>query len=170
YNSTTSAAQTVTISKTAQASLSVSSPTTGTFGQTLQITSSGGNGTGAVSFLVGSSTACALNSGDATKLDITRRTRSRSITPSTTLFRSYNSTTSAAQTVTISKAAQASLSVSSPTSGTFGQTLQIMTSGGSGTGAVSYSVGSSTACALNSGDATKLDITSGSGSCSITAS
>src|SRR5205085_7250916 len=58
--------------------------------------------------------------------------------------------TSANFTVTLNKSAQATLTVTAPSSVTFGSTGQILTSGGSGTGALSYSHGSSTGCTANS--------------------
>jgi MBG domain (YGX type) len=65
---------------------------------------------------------------------------------------------------------QAPLQVATPTEGTYGQTLQMSALGGSGGGAVSFAVDpSSTACAINGSDPTKLDITSGVGICTITA-
>jgi hypothetical protein len=57
--------------------------------------------------------------------------------------------------------------VTSPDNGTFNQSYDIVTSGGSGTGAVSFDVGGSTACAIVTG---KLKITSGTGSCAVSAS
>jgi hypothetical protein len=53
-----------------------------------------------------------------------------------------------------------------PGSGSVGDTLTLSVSGGSGTGAVSYSVGGSTACSV-SGD--QLLLTSGDGLCEVTA-
>jgi hypothetical protein len=53
YNVASSApATTVTVSRANQATLSVASPAAGTYGQFYTMTSSGGNGTGAVSFNV----------------------------------------------------------------------------------------------------------------------
>ena len=67
------------------------------------------------------------------------------------------------------KANQAALNYTGPTSGTYGDKLTLSSSGGSGTGAVTYNVGSSTACQLGTGaDAGKLLITSGTGSCTVT--
>ena len=80
--------------------------------------------------------------------------------------------TSATQLETINKANQATLSVTAPTSGTFGDHLAMSATGGSSTGALSFTVdsGSSACSILTSGpDSGKLAITSGTGSCSITA-
>jgi hypothetical protein len=76
-------------------------------------------------------------------------------------------------TLTINKASQAALAVTSPTAGTFGQAYAMSASGGTGSGTLSYAVVSgSTACtiATSGPNAGKLEITSGTGTCSITAS
>ena len=103
----------------------------------------------------------------AGKLKITHGTgaaRSRRAKP---VDENYNSASSGAHTVTVHKADQDALSVTSPNSGTFNQSYDIVTSGGNGTGAVNFDVGTSTACAIVSG---KLKITSGTGSCVVSAS
>src|SRR5262249_53020260 len=56
--------------------------------------------------------------------------------------------TQATQGETINKAAQAALTITSPTAGTFGDRLTIVTSGGSGTGTVTYDATGSTACSI----------------------
>src|SRR5207248_340774 len=82
----------------------------------------------------------------------------------------FSPATQVTEPVTATKAAQAGLLVTAPTAGTFGQTYQITTSGGSSSGSVSFDVGASTGCALNGSDASKLDITKGSNAtCAITA-
>ncbi len=76
----------------------------------------------------------------------------------------------AAGTLVISQADQAALIVSSPTAGTFGQVLSPIVSGGTTGGAVTFNAGSSTACQIGTGvNANKLVITSGTGTCAITA-
>ena len=67
----------------------------------------------------------------------------------------------------IAQATQSPLAVTGPSSATFGApAVQLGTTGGSGTGAVTFSVGASTACSV-SGDL--LTMTSGTGSCDVTA-
>ncbi len=167
FNSATSAAFPVTINKANQSALSVTAPNSGTFGQTLQITSTGGSGTAAVTYSVGSSTACAIDGSDATKLDITSGTGTCSVTATKAADNNFNSTTSTAHAVTVNKADQATLSTTGPSSMTYGDTdATITTSGGSGTGTVSFNAGSSAACSIVS---SKLHVLSGAGSCSITA-
>jgi hypothetical protein len=65
------------------------------------------------------------------------------------------------------KANQATLSITAPTSATYGDPdATITTTGGSGSGALSFDAGSSSACSIVSG---KLHVLSGTGTCSITA-
>jgi hypothetical protein len=171
YNSATSAAHAVTISKADQATLSVATPDDGTYGQKLTMTSSGGSGTGAVSFAV-TGTACepVASGADAGKLAITSGTGTCSITATKATDSNYKSATSAAHAVTIHKATQDGLSVTAPDSGTYGDALTMASSGGSGTGAVSYDT-TGTACSIptTGSNVGKLVITSGTGTCSVTA-
>src|SRR5213078_4605748 len=115
-------------------------------------------------------TACEMGTGaDAGKLLITSGTGSCSLTAHKAADSNYLAADSAAHPVTIHKAAQAALSVDSPDDGTYGDTLVPAASGGSGLGALSFSA-AGTACEMGTGaDAGKLLITSGTGSCSLTA-
>jgi hypothetical protein len=72
--------------------------------------------------------------------------------------------------VRTSQVDQATLTVTAPTSGTYGQAYAMTTSGGSGTGAVTFAA-TGTACNIptSGDDAGKLVITSGTGTCSVTA-
>jgi YDG domain len=75
--------------------------------------------------------------------------------------------TSASQTQTITKADQGTLSITSPSSMTYGDPdATIAVTGGSGTGVVTFDAGASTACSIVSG---KLHVVAGTGTCSITA-
>src|SRR4030095_7532021 len=64
-------------------------------------------------------------------------------------------------------APQATLTVNAPATLTYGNTATLTASGGSGTGAVTFSAGASTRCAI-AGD--QLSVTNASGTCSVTAS
>jgi trimeric autotransporter adhesin len=69
--------------------------------------------------------------------------------------------------LTPSQANQATLSVTGPVSATFGGADKaISTTGGSGNGAITFSAAASTACSISGSN---LHVTSGTGSCSITA-
>src|SRR5207248_3002136 len=77
----------------------------------------------------------------------------------------YNAAPDVVQTVDAQKGAQSALTVNVPTSAVYGQTYTLTTSGGDGTGAVSFSV-TGDACTLSG---TTLTITSGTGTCTVTA-
>lgn len=69
--------------------------------------------------------------------------------------------------MTLAKANQATLTVIVATNpATYNTTQTLTSSGGNGTGAITYSVGSSSACSIVSGN--QLKITSGTGTCSVT--
>jgi hypothetical protein len=71
-------------------------------------------------------------------------------------------------TLTINKADQATLTVLGPASVTYGSTGTITTSGGSGTGAMSYNHDSSTGCTVNTLTGV-ITVTNASGTCTVTA-
>ena len=71
------------------------------------------------------------------------------------------------QSFTIAKAAQATLTISAPTDATYGAAnATITTSGGSGSGAVTFSSSTTAVCTIVDG---KLHVVTGTGTCSITA-
>lgn len=71
-------------------------------------------------------------------------------------------------TFVIGQAAQSALVVNGPASATFGDAaVQLGTSGGSGTGSITFSAGTSAACSVTSGGL--FTITGGTGTCAVTA-
>ena len=142
YLAASSPATTVTF---AAAPLKVQSPltltsTSGVLGTALTLTSSGGSGTGTVTYDVtnAGTAGCSVKSG---KLDATRL-GTCTVTVTKAADTTYLAASSPATTVTF---AAAPLKVQSPltltsTSGVVGTTLTLTSSGGSGTGAVTYGV------------------------------
>ncbi len=156
YLPATSSDFTITLAKATQATLNVTSAATGTFGSSYTATATGGSGAGAVTWSLGSgSTAAgaAVSSGGA----VTSSGAGTVVIKATKATDTdYLSATSADFTVTLAKATQATLSVSSSASGTFNTAYTAASSGGSGAGAVTWSLGSgSTAAgaAISSGGA-----------------
>lgn len=95
---------TINISKAPQAALTISSGNTITFGQTLALSTSGGSGTGAVTYSVTAGTGTATVSES-----ILTPTKAGTVTVTATKAADANyavSSASAAQTITIAKAAQ----------------------------------------------------------------
>jgi len=153
---------TIVIAKISQAALVLTS-TTGTFGTPLQLTVSGGTTGGAVIYSAHSAGAnsCTLTNGLLSVSGAGDCLVSATMAGNS----NYNAVTSSTTRVTFGKAAQAALSVST-TTGTFGTSLLLGTSGGSGTGAVTYQViDGSVGCTLASGRLT----VDGAGWCHVTA-
>ena len=167
FNPVSSAATTINLAKSNQAPLSITS-TSGTFGTPLTLVTSGGSGTGALSYVVdsgGTATGCVVTSGSLSSTSA----GTCILTATKASDGNYNSVSSSATTITLTaaKSNQAPLSITS-TSGTFGTPLTLVTSGGSGTGALSYVVdsgGTATGCVVTSGS---LSSTS-AGTCILTA-
>ncbi|NBU37710.1 MAG: hypothetical protein EBS32_05680, partial [Actinobacteria bacterium] len=129
---------TLTIARVAQSVLTVTS-TSATYGQTLSLTTSGGSGTGAVSYAVSSGTCTisgtTLTPGDAGSSCV--------ITATKAADDNYTAVSSSSTTVTINRASQSTLTVTS-TSATYGQTLALTATGGSGGGSTTWTVVSGT--------------------------
>ncbi|MCR1781429.1 hypothetical protein KVF89_02695 [Nocardioides carbamazepini] len=167
FGPVSSAPTTVTLGKATQTALTLTS-TSGTFGSALTLTTSGGSGTGAVTYGVvnGTATGCAMSSGVLTSTS----TGTCTVTATKATDATYLARSSAPTTVTFVKAAQAALTVTS-IAGVQGAPLPLTTSGGSGTGAVSYTTvdGTATGCAVSPAAPYTLAAT-GLGTCIVTAS
>jgi hypothetical protein len=130
--------------------------------QTVTATSAG---TGLITYSAGASTACTVSGSTVT---ITASTGTCTITASRAaddIYLAADSTNSVS--ITVSKAVQATFTLTSTTA-VFLTNLRLLTTGGSGPGAVSYSVSSSgtAGCAVSNGDS--LTATS-AGSCVVVA-
>ncbi|MRS02202.1 hypothetical protein EG832_03080, partial [bacterium] len=86
-----------------QATLTITGPSSVTYGTTGTITTSGGSGTGAMSYSAGGSTGCSVNSSTGV-ISVTNASNSCVVTATKAADGNYNSTTSAAFTVTLNKA------------------------------------------------------------------
>ena len=122
----------LSIARVAQSALSVSS-TSVTYGSTLSLTTSGGSGSGAVTWSKVSGTCSVsgstLTPGDAGSACVVSATKAADD--------NYTSVSSLNATVTVNKANQSSLNVTS-TSASYGDSMTLTASGGSGTGSVSW--------------------------------
>ena len=83
-----------------------------------------------------------------------------------TAHNGYGSDATQYFTLTVNKVNQATLTVSGPSSVTYGATGTATVSGGSGTGALSFSAGSSTGCSVTG---TTVSVSNASGTCELTA-
>ncbi|MEN9962275.1 MAG: hypothetical protein RIS66_688, partial [Actinomycetota bacterium] len=154
---------TLVITKATQAAVNITSPATVDYWSGLTPVATGGNGTGAISLAVVNGSTCRLIGatilpGDAGSLCQITATRAGDA--------NYLPQTSAVQTIEVRKINQAALTIASANSMTV-DSLNLFTAGGSGTGAVSYSlVSAGTARCSIVGDV--LSATA-SGTCSIRA-
>jgi type II secretory pathway pseudopilin PulG len=173
FNAATSAQATVNLAKANQAALTVSS-TSGTYLTPLTLTTSGGSGTGAITFVAvnGTATGCTVNGTAPGPYTLTSTSAGTClVTANSAADSNFNAATSAQATVNLGKANQATLTVSS-LSGTYLTPLTLTTSGGSGTGAITFAAvnGTATGCTVNGTAPGPYTLTSTSaGSCLVTA-
>ncbi len=143
YNAA-SATYTLVISKGDQAALTIGAITSKVYGDEFRLTSSGGTGSGAVSYVVVSGTAEVFNTD---YLRITGGSGTVSVKAVKAADDNYRAAESSPVTFSIGKANQAALSFTNATTDTFapGKTIALNTSGGTGSGAVTYAVTSGNA-------------------------
>jgi hypothetical protein len=166
YAAAPQAQQVLTVAAGVQATLVVNS-TSATYPYSLVLTTTGGSGGGAVTYVVntgGTASGCTNTSGTLTATSA----GTCFVTATKAADADYASASSVQTTVTFSLATQATLVVNS-TSATYPYSLVLTTTGGSGTGAVSYAVtaAGSAGCSLTGGGTT-LSATS-AGTCTVTA-
>jgi hypothetical protein len=160
----------ININKANQLALTVSSSIASvTFGSATvaTISTTGGSGNGSVSFSTNTPAVCSVNSTTGVVTVITAGTCT--IAGSKASDSSYNSASNTVN-LTINKANQAAISpVASPSSAVYGDGSAIVVSitGGSGTGAVTYSSTSTGICSVNASTGEVTVITAGS--CAIRA-
>lgn len=158
------------IVKEAQSGLTITS-THGTFGVALPLTTSGGSGTGAVTFAVSNDTAlgCTESGGSLT----VTQAGTCLVTATKAGDETYDSVSSPQTTVTFAKASQSALAITSQSSVVYGNTFTLTSSGGSGTGAIDVQkTGGSATCSISNNwpSPSTLTGTGGAGSfCEIVA-
>jgi uncharacterized repeat protein (TIGR02543 family) len=161
YSPVSSTSTTITFAQAAQNSLSITT-LSGTYGTALTMGTSGGSGLGSVTYAAtAGSVSCSVSGGTVTASGAgTCDVRATKAADS-----DYSSVTSASVTLVFATANQSALSVSTLT-GSYGATLSLNTSGGSGTGATTYSVADGTATCSLSGNTLSV---AGAGTCLVTA-
>jgi Concanavalin A-like lectin/glucanases superfamily len=157
------------ISKATQATLSVSLSTTSKtlpYSQALTLTPSGGTGTGTVKSAIaagGTASGCALSDSSTAPTISATSYGTCLVTISKDPDTNYLIATSASVTFTFNRATPGTLTITT-TSGTFGQNISLVTSGGQSTASDTYSV-TSGPCTV----ATSTLTPTGSGTCYVTA-
>jgi hypothetical protein len=168
YNAATQVSVSASATKIAQAALTLSGvPATAAYNSSFTVTPGGGSGTAAL--VVGTTGVCSLAINQVT---MTSGTGTCAVTVDRAGDANYNAATQVSVSANATKIAQAALSIASPTAGTFGQFYTMTATGGTTAGATTFAVvAGSTACAIPSTGihAGQLEITSGTGTCSITA-
>ena len=149
YAAATPVSRTFTIAPAPQATLTITGPASATYGHAdYAITTSGGSGTGAVTFEDGTSPGCSIVDN---KLHVDSGSGTCAITATKAADANYLSTTSVSYTVTISKGSQ-DISITAPASVTYGHAdYDITVEGAVSTGALTFDAGSSTACSIDTG-------------------
>jgi hypothetical protein len=152
-----------------QSALSLTSGN-GTFGTPLALTTSGGSGTGAISYSAanGTATGCAVTGANLSSTSA----GTCLITATKAADSTYSPISSTQTTVTLAKATR-TLSFGSTTTYTLAygatQTVTATPSAGSSDGVITYSVSSGTACTVNASSG-EIRATTSSGSCTVSAS
>ena len=137
------------------------------YSQTLNMTTTGSSGSGAVTFSVSEGTAsgCALSSSSANATITATSSGTCLVRASIASDTFFDSALSSTSTFTFSKASQSLTFATTSYAKAFGET-QTVTATSAGTGTITYSVGASTACTVSGSTVT---ITASSGTCSVTA-
>jgi hypothetical protein len=153
-----------------QAALAVTSPTAGTFGQKYAPAAVGGSGTGALSFGVGASTACAIvaSGPDAGKVEITGGTGTCEVTASKAADANYEAASSPALPVALSKAAQTVTFAQPASPQTFGAAFTVNPTASSGLAVTVAAAGGCSVAPASPGYT--VTMTSGTAACVLTAS
>lgn len=166
-NLSAASSNSASITLTYQAVFSITNaPLTLAYNGTVTVGTSGGSGTGAIAFATTSPAICSVNAGSGI-VTMLASTGTCGIAATKAADDVYYAT-SANVNIDAVKATQAALSVSGSASASYGSTVQLSTSGGSTSGNVTWSHGSSTACTVSSSGL--VSVTSGTGTCSVTAS
>jgi len=163
--STGTATLNLVIDRAQQVTLLVTgAPGSSTYNSSFTVDVSGGSGSGTVTF--DASGACS-NTANGALITITSGTGTCLIAATKAGDASFNPKTSAEVSVAAMPAAQDPLAVTgAPASAAYGASFTVDTTGGSGIGAVTFSA--SGACS-NTADGAFITMTSGAGTCSITA-
>ena len=126
------------------------SDTTMPYLSTLTLSTTGGSGTGSVTYSVTGSASCAIASNILTAGDVGS---SCEITATKEMAGPYNAASTSSRTITVTKIAQAeTISFTNANTVQYGNTLNVKAIGGSGSGSIEYSVDNAgnTGCSINS--------------------
>ena len=167
YNAATQVTNNITVGKGNQATLTVNATTPLAYLASETLSSTGGSGTGAVTYAAtgGGGGSCTVS---GTTLTANSGTGYCDVTATKAADTNYNATTSAAVRVYLSTINQATLTVHATTPLAYNTSETLSSTGGSGTGAVTYAAtgGGGGSCTVSG---TTLTANSGTGYCDVTA-
>jgi hypothetical protein len=156
--------QSFAVGKGTQVTVFVTGPISVTFGTTGTAAADGGNGAGAFLFSV-QGTGCTLN---GTTVSVINASGTCTLTATRAGDDNFlASAPSAPFDVKLDKAAQSTVTVTAPSSVTYGTTGTASATGGNGTGGYTFSAAGSTGCSVAG---STVSVTNASGSCTLTAS
>ncbi len=163
YNAAPQVTGGISVGKGNQATLTVNATTPLAYLASQTLSTSGGSGTGAVTYAAtgGGGGSCTVSGSTLTAQSGTGYC---DVTATKDADTNYNAATSGAVRVTLSKANQATLTVNATTPLAYLASETLSTLGGSGTGAVTYAASGSCTVAGST-----LTANSGTGTCSVTA-
>lgn len=160
YNVITSDSTRIKISAGNQRALTITSTTT-TFGETYSLTTSGGSSGGLVSFVVASGN-CTVSSSTLSNTTA----GSCSVIATMAASARYLEVSSTATVITVAKASQSSIAITnSTTTATYGESIELTSSGGNSGGSITYAVQTGHPCAISG----NFLIPTSAGDCAVTA-
>ena len=150
---TTTVPVSITVNKIAQSTLSLTlsaSSKSAPYSQALTLTPSGGTGSGVTTYAIvagGTASGCSLANTSSSNTISATSAGTCLLQAIKAADSNYNSATSSTQTFTFNSSNQVTALVITSTNGTYGTDLNLTTSGGSGSGAVSFAT-STAGCSL----------------------
>ncbi len=163
YNVATSATIRVTMSKANQATLTLSAGSTQVYNATQTLASSGGSGTGTLTYSIAGQSAAGVATLSGAVLTATSSTGWVDVQVTKAADMNYNVATSATVRVTMGKANQATVTVNASATQTYAATQTLTSAGGSGSGALTYSIAGQSAAGVATLSGAVLTATSSTG-------
>jgi trimeric autotransporter adhesin len=155
-------ADSVAVTAADQAKLTLNAGSPLTYGSTEALGTTGGSGTGAVTYSAGTSTGCSVT---GSTLSATNAGGTCSVTATKAADANYNEATSPAVTITLQKAEQTiTIGTHAPASGALGTNFNVAATSSSGLGVAITAAG---ACGGSGTGAATITMTGGTGKCAV---
>ncbi len=155
-------AATLTVNKADQATLTLNAGSPLTYGSTETLSTTGGSGTGAVTYSAGISTGCSVT---GSTLSVTNAGGTCSVTAMKAADANYNQATSSAVIVTLQEATQTiSITTPAPGTATYKATFNVAATSSSG---LPVAITTSGSCSGSGTGSATITMTSGTGTCTV---